>query len=124
MPGFLSLRHMAGICAIASVCATLGGCGGGSAGASATGSGSRPSASATSSAPLVTGAAVAGLTGRFCTDFTNLSSHVPTIPPRDKGNLAALQQDSTRLLTVASAYFSALAGESPPQVAGALPPGL
>jgi hypothetical protein len=60
------------------------------------------------------------LTGNFCTDFTKLSSHVPTIPPRDKGNLAALQQDSTRLLTSAAAFFSALAGESPPQVAGAL----
>jgi hypothetical protein len=36
------------------------------------------------------------------------------------GNLAALQQDATRLLTAAAAYFSGLAGESPPRVASAL----
>ena len=119
-----SRRYPKRVVAVAGVAAMLAGCGPGGGGTPAGGS-ARPTAStpaAPSGSPVAPGTAAttARLTGHFCTDFPRLLAHVPKIPPGDKGNLPALRRDAVRLLATAAAYFNALAGESPPQLAGAL----
>jgi hypothetical protein len=128
MAAHLSLRCLKVLAAVAGVGAMLAGCGPGGSGTSATGSG-QPAASTrtassgggpTGGAGPGTTVAAAHVTGHFCTDFPKLMARVPRVPPGDKGNLAALRRDATRLLATAAGYFTALAGEAPPAVAGAL----
>ena len=118
------LRYLQGLVAVAGVATMLAGCGPGSGGTPAGGSAqpmaSTPAASSASPAAPGTAAMAAHVTGHFCTDFPRLLARVPKIPPGDKGNLPALRRDATRLLATAAGYFTALAGESPPQVASAL----
>ena len=119
-----SLRYLKGLAAVAGVVTMLAGCGPGGGGTPAGGS-AQPTArtpAAPSSSPVAPGTAAitAHVTGHFCTDFPRLLAHVPKIPPGDKGNLPALRRDAVHLLATAAGYFSALAGESPPQLASAL----
>ena len=116
-----SRRYPTRVVAVAGVAAMLAGCGPGSGGTPAGGS-ARPTAStpAAPSGSPVAPATTAHVTGHFCADFPRLLAHVPKIPPGDKGNLPALRRDAVHLLATAAAYFNALAGESPTQLAGAL----
>jgi hypothetical protein len=129
MAALLSLRCLRVLATVAGVSAMLAGCGPGSGGASANGSGQPPASTPAASsggpgAPASggpgTAIGTAHVTGHFCTDFPRLLARVPKIPPGDKGNLPALRRDATRLLATATGYFTALAGEAPPQVASAL----
>ena len=118
------LRYLKGLVTVAGVATMLAGCGPGSGGTPAGGAAqptaSTPAASSASPAAPGTAAVTAHLTGHFCADFPRLLARVPKIPPGDKGNLPALRRDATHLLVTAAGYFSALAGESPPQLASAL----
>src|SRR5216683_4261682 len=102
--------------AIAGMCVgvVVGGCGGGSAGTPPAVTGATRSASVAESAsggqsaPVSStgpGTSAVGVTGKFCTDFSNMRYHISTIPPRDNGNLPALKQDAIRLLSQSAAYF-------------------
>ena len=112
----------------AGLCLVLAGCGAGAATPPPASTGNAPSDRASAavagrSAPPAdaqTGPGSAGLTGSFCTDFSNISQHVAAIPGSDYGHLAALKLDAIRLLTQAAGYFGALAGEAPASVASAL----
>jgi hypothetical protein len=117
-------RVAAIVAAVAGACLLLGGCGGGSSGGTAaagsSASASAPAASsapASSSAPALAGLPTPKLTGHFCTDLDNMGKNLPKVPAGDKNDLAALEANGGQLFKKASAYFTALANEAPPQAA-------